>query len=286
MLTGRRLSIGTLLQVFWPKISVTWGLVLVETLLLATLPLLLGRSIDGLIADDSAAFWAMIGAMAGLVVVGVARRAYDTRAYGTIRVEFGEATTRHGSQQAVSTTNARLDMSRELVDFLEDEAPLLGIALVHAAVAMVYLLAFHWALGLAAILGAVLSTGLYSLFAKRFFNLNAALNTQTEKQVSVLETKRLSSLREHLNRLRQHRVHLSDLEAIVYGLIFTGLLSMLAFNLWFTTTQTAASAGQVFAVVVYSYEFLESSLTLPMILQSITRLSEITDRINRDTKVG
>ena len=286
MLHGRRLSLGTVFQVFWRQIGVTWALVFVETLLLAALPWLLGRSIDGLIGDDPGAFVALGAAMAGLLFVGVTRRVYDTRAYGTIRVELGKATARASSSHAVSTINARLDMSHELVDFLEEEAPLLGVALVHAGVAIVVLLTFHWALGLAAIIGAILSAGLYGGFSQRFFNLNAALNAQMERQVGVLETKRMSPLRAHLLGLRDHRVSLSDLEAMVYGLIFAALLSMLAFNLWFATTQTLATPGEVFSVIVYSYEFIESAVTLPMILQSITRLSEITDRINQGQPEG
>ena len=61
---------------------------------------------------------------------------------------------------------------------------------------------------------------------------------------------------------------------------------MLAFTLWIATTQTHATPGEVFSVVVYSYEYIESAVTLPMILQSITRLSEITDRINQGQPEG
>lgn len=48
MLDNRRLSLGTLLRIYWPGISVTWGLIFVETMLLAALPLLLGQSITRL----------------------------------------------------------------------------------------------------------------------------------------------------------------------------------------------------------------------------------------------
>ncbi|MEC8294108.1 MAG: hypothetical protein VX083_11470, partial [Pseudomonadota bacterium] len=57
LLQGRGLTLGGLLAAFWPQISVTWALTLIEVALFALIPLLIGRAIDGLIAADMAAFW-------------------------------------------------------------------------------------------------------------------------------------------------------------------------------------------------------------------------------------
>ena len=61
---------------------------------------------------------------------------------------------------------------------------------------------------------------------------------------------------------------------------------MIAFNLWFAAARTGATTGEIFAIVTYSYEFIETSVILPMTLQSLTRLSEITDRINKSEAAG
>jgi len=76
-------------------------------------------------------------------------------------------------------------------------------------------------------------------------------------------------------------VRLSDTEAIVYGLIFVVLLSMLGTNLWFAATQLSATPGEIFSIVTYSYEFIEAAVMLPITLQTLTRISEITQRLNR-----
>jgi hypothetical protein len=73
---------------------------------------------------------------------------------------------------------------------------------------------------------------------------------------------------------------LSDTEAILYGAIFFVLLGMILFNLRVATALPGASAGTIFSVVSYSWEFVESALALPITLQSWTRLSEIMARIN------
>ena len=281
LLAGDRLSIRTLFRVFRFRIVVTWALTILETAMLALFPLLIGRSIDGLLDGDYTTFYQFIGAMAVLTVVATGRRVYDTRAYGSMRVALGGAQADRAGDEAVSVTNARLLMGRELVDFLEKEAPMSITGVIQIFVALVVLFSFHGYLALAAGAAAAAMLGIYGLSARRFFTLNSDLNEQSEAQVSALESRDLSRITAHLVGLRRHEVRLSDTESVVYALIFTALLTMLGFNLWFAATQTNATPGEIFSIVTYSYEFIQMSVILPMALQSLTRLAEITERINK-----
>ncbi len=281
ILPGERLSMATLLRVFRFKVVVTWTLTILETAMLALFPLLIGRSIDGLLGDDYTAFTQFIAAMAVLTVVATGRRVYDTRAYGSMRVALGRAQAHRAGKEAISVTNARLLMGRELVDFLEEEAPLSITGLIQVIVALVVLFSFHSLLALAAGAAAAVMLGIYGLSARRFFTLNSDLNEQSEAQVAALESRDLSRITAHLVGLRRHEVRLSDTESLVYALIFTALLTMLGFNLWFAATQTGATPGEIFSIVTYSYEFIQMSVILPMALQNLTRLAEITERINQ-----
>ncbi len=74
---------------------------------------------------------------------------------------------------------------------------------------------------------------------------------------------------------------MSDTESIVYGIIYFILLAMLSFNLWFAATQNQSTPGEIFAIVTYSYELVEVAVALPIVLQTLTRLEEITERINQ-----
>ena len=281
-----RLSMATLFRAFPAKIAITWGLTLLETVMYALLPLLIGWSIDGLLADNWDAFLGLITALAALIVVATSRRVYDTRAYGSMRVALGEALARRSLAQPVSVSNARLQMGRELVDFLEETAPLTLTATVQIAISLLLLLNFHSALALSAGATAVLTVLIYALFSRHFFRINSELNSCLERQVSILESRDLRALSMHLLGLRRAEVRLSDMESLVYGLIFTVLLSMLAFNLWFAATQAAATPGQIFAIVSYSFEFVETAVVLPAAFEDLTRLKEITGRLNRNAPQG
>ncbi|MEL6861080.1 MAG: ABC transporter six-transmembrane domain-containing protein [Pseudomonadota bacterium] len=281
MFADKKLSLTNIVRAFWLQVSVTWTLTLLETLILVTLPLLIGQSIDGFLNDTWGPFLWLASAMSILLLTSVSRRLYDTRAYGRMRVELGAAVAAKAEMGQVSTTNARLNMSRELIGFLETEAPIVIMALLQVSVSLVILFSFHGLLAATAGGATLAALIIYGLSSRRFFRLNGDLNAQSEQQVAVLETRLKDAIGAHLLALRRHEIRLSDTEAIVYGLIFAVLLSMLGTNLWFAATQLAATPGQVFSIVTYSYEFIESAVMLPATLQSLTRISEITQRINR-----
>ncbi|WP_162932912.1 ABC transporter six-transmembrane domain-containing protein [Roseovarius sp. EL26] len=278
-----RLSIGTLFRAFWGKVAITWGLTLAETAFFALMPLMIGRSIDGLLKDDWLPFQFLIAMFVVVLVVATGRRIYDTRAYGTMRVELGKAQYARSECAPVSVTNARVLMGRELVDFLEDTAPNTMTALVQVIASVVILLSFHTMLALSTGGSAIVILLIYMAFSRSFFRTNAGLNEQAEQQVTALESASPKKVAAYFLGLRKLEVKLSDMESIVYGKIFAVLMAMVAFNLWFAATKSGASAGDIFAIVTYSTQFLGAAVTLPYALQSLTRLSEITHRINRST---
>ena len=281
MLTGKPLTVGTLLRKFPRRICMTWVLTLCETALMALIPLLIGFAIDGLLNGDTTALVHLAAVLAGLIVISVIRRIYDTRVFGTIRVELGKALAGRSDGIPVSTLNARLGMGSELVGFLEEEVPALMNSAVQLIISLIVLFAFHPVLSYAALAAGVLMIAIYGGFHRRFYRLNADYNHQTEKQVGILETKSPEGILSHLKKLRRTEVRLSDTEAFVYGAIFTVLLGFIVFNLWFAATNIETTAGTIFSIISYSWEFVESALVLPITLQGWSRLSEIMERINK-----
>lgn len=278
---GERLTIRTLLRQYRGSISVTWLLTLGETALMTLIPLFIGFAIDDLLEGDLVGLSRLAMVLGALIVVSVARRIYDTRTYGTIRVDLGNELIARSSRIKISSQNARLGMARELVDFLEEQVPALMNSVIQLVISFAVLFLFDPMLAYAALGSAVLMIVIYGLFHGRFYRLNADHNQQIEKQVGILETKSPDGLLDHLRRLRRIEVKLSDTEAYVYGAIFVVLLSFILFNLWFAATNMSPTAGTIFAIVSYSWEFVESALILPATLQGWSRLSEIMQRINR-----
>lgn len=281
MFDDRPLTLSTLLRAFWFRVGVTWSLTLLETALWVIVPLLLGFTIDGLLEQDFAPFWQLCWILLALVVVAVLRQIIDTRIFGTMRVELGQALADRNRGLPVSALNARVLMARELVDFLEQEMPVLMAAIVQLVASIVILFTYHWALSLFAIIAGGSMLWIYGKFHGRFFRLNRAINARAEKQVRLLETRTGPAFGRHLRLLRHWEVRLSDTEALVYGLIYAVLMGLVIVNLSFTALVMVASAGAIFAIVTYSWEFMDAAFNLPEALQQWSRLSEIIERINK-----
>lgn len=277
-----------ILQTFWARIALTWTIVLAENILIALIPLLIGLSIDGLLAGKLTELGWMVATLCGLGVIAVSRRIYDTRTYGTIRLRLGDELHSRSAALQVSRKNARIDMSRELVDFLEEDAPQLITAFIQIGVSLLVLTYFDLFLGLSSVLVVAGMLIVYACFHKRFYNMNKQLNEQREQQVDNLAKGERLGVFRHLRALRRHEVAISDTEAFVYGGIFVLQISFIAFNLYQASGLPDISAGRIFSIASYSWEYIEAALMLPIALQSWSRLSEITHRINssRDLSPG
>jgi hypothetical protein len=281
MLNEGPLTVLALLRAFRWRIPLTWLLILCETALTALVPLFIGFAIDGLLASDTEALFQLIAVLTVLILVSVIRRAYDTRVFGTVRVEMGKAQAARAANLPISTLNARLGMGRELADFLEADLPLAMTSFVQLIISLIVLYIFDPMLALAGASSVAIMLVIYSLSHARFYRLNGQLNQQTEQQVGILETRKPQRLMTHLTRLRGIEVRISDTESIIYGGIFVVLLGLVVFNLWYATANLSITSGTIFSIVTYSWELVDAALAFPMALQGWSRLSEIMQRINQ-----
>ncbi len=275
------LDFKLLFRYFNGRILLTWFMVLLENFLWALVPYFMGRTIDALLNKQSSEIWVVAFLMLALTLTAVLRRFLDTRSYGTMRVKLGmELVKRMGDDRSVSQINARLDMSRELVDFLEEHIPELITAIVQIVVSIVILWSMGNQFGINAVIVMILLVVIYVFFHRRFLKFNEQLNTQMEKQVTTLDQRNKKRTFTHLMRLRQHEIKLSDADAILYGFIFLIMFGFVLVNLWYAATIPAITAGTIFIILSYSWEFVDSGFGLPIVLQQWSRLEEIRQRLN------
>lgn len=280
MNTSDHLGVRAILSQYRGKLALTWCLLAVENFLMALIPLFVGYSIDDLLNGSFQQVWLLAGILILLVAVAVLRRIYDTRVFGDVKIDLSRKVDHRLQEHSVSIRNARLTMSREIVEFLENDIPLLFTAIIQIAVAISILFSFDGALGVAAIVTLLIMLMIYALIHRRFLKLNGLLNTQLEKQVSLLTINKPTEVLRHFRELRKSEVKLSDTEAVIYGLIFLLLFGFVIANLVSATHISVITAGAIFSIVTYSLEFVESAITLPLTLQQLTRVGEITNRLN------
>ncbi|MBR9874916.1 MAG: ABC transporter permease [Vibrionaceae bacterium] len=282
MLPHQSITLRSVIRLSQTKVTLTWLMVLAENIILILLPLFIGIAIDGVLKQNMQPLILFASILLMLVIFSVGRRFYDTRVYGDIRVKLANVVEYNLRETSVSVKDARLTMSRELVDFLEQDLPLLITAIVQLIATVVILATFHLKLALCVLAAGLCMLVIYALFHQTFTHLNGALNDQLEQQVRVLSGEHFSVIRTHFERIKHCEIKLSDTEALVYGLIFIALFASVLTNLWIISSLNATSVGEVFSIVAYSLEFVEAAVMLPLALQTLSRLTEISQRLNKN----
>ena len=273
-------TISSIVNRFKRNILLTWMLVICEFLIMILTPFLIGKSIDDLLIGKYESFYILGGSLFLLILLSVLRRVFDTRAYGNVFVWLAQEVIKRHSNENVSKQNARLEMSKGLIDFLEETLPEVISSFLQVIISACFLYYYSPNLGLGALLILVLIVAIYLLFHKRFYQLYELKNNQAEKQINILEKYDKKSLFEHLNIVRNINVRISDSEGGLYGIVFSLQIAYSLYCLWFSTEKMNLSTGAIFTIVTYSWEFVESSIVLPITMQELSKLEEIKDRLN------
>lgn len=281
-------SLRSILTRFRARIAVTFGLLTIENIIEVLTPLLVGLSIDGLLNGSQTELWWLAAVLVLGTVIGTGRRFYDTRVYTDIHVQLTSETMEKGWREGLplSTLNTRSELLREMVDFFEEDMPLSYSAVIKIVGAFVLLWFYEPLLNLIVIAAALLIVLIYVISSGRFFRLNKGLNDQWETQVRILERRNSTQTRSHFRAMARWKIRLSDLEAINYGGIAIILIAMILGALAIITSSGIATAGAVFAVLVYVLDISEGAWLLPSVFQQFIRLKEISTRLAGDAKNG
>lgn len=275
------ISLGSLFFRFRWRISLTLTLVVVESLLEVLYPLLIGYAINDLLVGryDGLIHLALLGLTS--VLIGSARRYYDTRIYsGVYRQVAVEMVEREQAASiSLSRMTAHANLLTELVDFLEDTMP----ELIGALVVVVGILAVTAELSLPVLLGCIalflVVFLVYAITAGRNYRLNAGYNNQFEEMVDAIASKSRDRLTDHFRRLVQWNVRISDIETLNYAVFWIGAVALLLFTPYSAVSAGVLEYGLVFSLLLYVFEFTEWLSDLPLHMQQVIRLQEISKRL-------
>ena len=282
------ISLSGLFVRFKWRISATFLLVVLESALGVLYPLLIGLAIDDLLADslEGLLHLGLLGIAS--VLVGSARRLYDTRIYAGIyervAVELVEQEAQAGA--SVSRTTARADLLTEFVDFFEDSMPELLGALISLFGILIIVAGLSWPVFIGCLCLVVLLTLIYAVTARRNYRLNAGYNDQYEETVDVITSADRSRQANHFKRLMQWNIRLSDLETFNYAIFWIGAVGLFLFAPYSAVTGGALEAGLILSLLLYVFEFIDWLSMLPLHIQQVIRLREIARRLASDRPAG
>ena len=264
-----------------PALALTYGLTLTENVANLLYPVLIGRAIDGLLADGRNALYVLAGVMVAHLAIGVGRHMYDTRVFSRIYADLaGDMVIRQrGGGTSVEQVAARVSLSREIVDFWQVEIPAIVNAVVSFGGAILLLLSLSLPVGGVAVAMLLPIAMANWWFGHRSLRLNSALNDVLEREVAVVASASPSRVYAHFARLSRWRVRISDAEAATWTVVELATIGLIIAALLILVAVPDATVGTIFAVLGYVLAFGDAVDDLPNIVQNIARVRDILDRV-------
>lgn len=261
------------------RFGFTLLLILLEAGIALLFPLFIGFAIDDAINKDyyGSIQLGVLGLFA--LVVGVGRRVFDSRFYAKIYRILGEKILSKMTDDQSSVKSARLNMVRELIEFLENSLPEL-ISNVIGLIGVVFLIA---SLNFNVFIGSLVVTCIifiiYWATSKKTISLNKFSNDEFEKQVDIIAEDDNRALRTHLKEMMKWNIKLSDLEATNFSISWITLISFLVLTIIIAAGDGVIKYGALFSLIMYVFQYMENVINLPLFYQNWLRLKEIKERL-------
>lgn len=265
-------------------IAFTYFLSFLENLFELAYPWAIGIAVNGLIMGQTALIWPLIAIWLAHIGVGASRQIYDTRLFSRLNARMARKAVRDQRQDGagVSEISARVEMIEELIEFLENEMPVLLATVVGLIGSLVFLAVYDMGSGLV-MLGLMIPILIINIMTGlRAYRNNVALNSQWEKQVQVIGDSRPRRWQVHFGRMAKWRVRLSDLDAMSWSLAQLCTLIAIVIVLYRTATAQGVMVGDVFALLAYALRIEERIDDIPATVQQAGRLIDIRRRIKSE----
>lgn len=119
-------------------------------------------------------------------------------------------------------------------------------------------------------------------FGRRSYRLNHALNNRIEEEADIVVHRPLTIVQKHFARLRLWRVAISNAEAKTWGMMEIVVILLTLATLLRLTGVQGTTPGAIYAVLAYIWMFQEAVVGLPEIVQNISRVLDIGERVAED----
>jgi ABC-type multidrug transport system fused ATPase/permease subunit len=266
-------------------VLLAYVLVTSEILLQLAQPWALGYAINDLLQSSFLGLATLGAVYLGHLLATSARRAYDARAFTRI---YADLATRLVIEQRrrnieVSCVAARSALSREFVQFFQTYMPLVLQAVYSLCGAVLMLCFYDWTLTVicaALVVPVGIANAIYSRKVQR---LNARLHDELEREVHVIGEGSRKAVSGHYHRVSLCRIQLADAEALNIGLVELFVIALLALTLIRSCGLPGVSAGDIVAVFRYVILFVTALDTLPVLVQHVSRLRDIGQRMQLAT---
>ncbi|MCM2979054.1 ABC transporter six-transmembrane domain-containing protein [Priestia aryabhattai] len=288
MIKKKENSVGHLLQGIWSKnrkgISFTYMLTIVENICDLLYAATTGFAIDGLLKGNPSSLIPLSLLWILHLGVGLFRHVYDTKVFVGIYSNVAVQMVERQRADGVKGTRivGRVSLSREVVDFFQRELPAVATTVIRFLGAIIMLFIYDSFIGLLSLLAMIPILVINHWFGRRSYRLNHTLNNRIEEEADIVVHRPLTIVQKHFTRLRLWRIAISNAEAKTWGMMEIVVILLTLTALLRLTGVEGTTAGSIYAVLAYIWMFQEAVIALPEIVQNISRVLDIGNRVAED----
>lgn len=264
-------------------IGFTYGLSLTEQLLGLLVPWVIGVAINDLLLQQYTGLVLFVLVWIVLALLTAGRKMYDTRVFMRLYADLviGVISRQRDTGTEPGKLVARSVLIREIVDFFERDIPAIFAMIIAFIGSLVMLALFDWRIALVALLMLIPVLTLNGLMWRPIKRINRSINNNLEQQPKLIGGGSLNRLKKYFSFLRLLRVKNSDIEARTWVSIELCVVLASIYVFVYTASIPNIQAGTIFSVVTYFWNFQESLDRLPILMQSVSRVQDILQRINQ-----
>jgi ABC-type multidrug transport system fused ATPase/permease subunit len=242
-------------------------------------PYVLGKMIDGLISREYIWLLCFVFIVALQNVFIYRRMIYDTKVYTKIYNEIVLRYLKKNRDLPASVRIARTDMSRDIIDFLENEVHYY----IYSVLSVIGTLCFIFAHDV--MTGFVVISCVFPIFSIAYFlygKINQCThvgNDHYEKKSHVLTQNDDKGVESFFARRRKILIYGSTLQGKNWVSLSVTRSAFLIFALVVCTSNSDITQGQAVSLYAYISQFLSSLTSVPMGFGSFSRIKDVIMRI-------
>jgi len=243
-------------------------------------PYILGKMIDGVLNNSYLPLLWFIFLQIGFIIFGLIRRIWDTKIFTKIQNRIILSFIEKNKNVDESIINARVEMTKEIVGFLENEIPHYIGSFYIIIGSLLFVFNINILIGILLIsflLPSVMVFKYYYLKDKRIVYL---INSNHEKQIDKIKTHNLNIISNYLNRRRNLKVLESTVNAKNWAVfdILTNVFLVISILIYVILGDI--TPGMALAFYIYVNNYLGSILNISFLMSTYARIKDISFRLN------
>jgi ABC-type multidrug transport system fused ATPase/permease subunit len=263
----------------WQLLLIYFYMLVAQLLILAE-PYVIGKMIDGLIAKHFYWMFCYIGIAAFESFFIYRRMVYDTKVYTRIYNTLVMRYLKKSQDADPSVRIARTEMSNNIINFLENDVHYYIYSIVTVVGTLMFIFFENPLTGFVVLSCVAPICTIVWIFYKKIAQSTRVGNTQSEDKASIMSEGDMDRINTFFERRRKIAISGSTLQGKNWTALHgTRWIFLVIALVVFTGSVGGISQGQAVAMYSYINQFLISLLSIPIGVETFTRIKDIIRRI-------